>query len=40
MIAGVLFDKDGTLVDFEASWRPVYTAAARAIAVESSIGWE
>lgn len=29
VIRGILFDKDGTLVDYEASWRPVNEAAAR-----------
>ena len=34
MIRAILFDKDGTLVDFEASWRPVYTHAARFLATQ------
>lgn len=28
MIRGILFDKDGTLVDFAATWEPLYRAAA------------
>lgn len=27
-IAGILFDKDGTLLDFHAAWRPAYQSAA------------
>lgn len=32
MIRGLLFDKDGTLVDFEATWRPIYEACSMAAA--------
>ncbi|MCP4808356.1 MAG: HAD family hydrolase [Proteobacteria bacterium] len=32
MIRGILFDKDGTLVDFERTWRPCYDACALAAA--------
>jgi phosphoglycolate phosphatase len=32
MIRGLLFDKDGTLVDFEGTWRPVYEACSLAAA--------
>lgn len=28
MIRGILFDKDGTLLDYEASWRPINARAA------------
>ena len=31
-IRGVLFDKDGTLLDFEATWPPAYAAVAKALA--------
>lgn len=34
-IKGILFDKDGTLVDFRATWIPAYRAAAR-IAAEAA----
>lgn len=33
-IRGILFDKDGTLLDFEATWLPVLRDAARAAAGE------
>ena len=31
MIRGILFDKDGTLLDFHATWMPAYYAAAEAV---------
>ncbi len=31
-IRGILFDKDGTLIDLDATWLPVYRAAARHVA--------
>ena len=36
-IRGVLFDKDGTLLDFEATWPPAYAAVAEK---EPQLGWE
>jgi phosphoglycolate phosphatase len=30
-IRGILFDKDGTLLDFHASWMPAYRTAADAV---------
>ncbi|MDH3692522.1 MAG: HAD family hydrolase [Gammaproteobacteria bacterium] len=34
-IKGILFDKDGTLLDFHATWIPAYEAAAMAVCMES-----
>lgn len=31
MIRGILFDKDGTLLDFHATWMPAYRVAAEAV---------
>ena len=31
-IRGILFDKDGTLIDLDATWLPVYRTAARLVA--------
>lgn len=31
MIKGILFDKDGTLLDFHATWMPAYRVAAEAV---------
>ena len=31
-IRGILFDKDGTLLDFDATWRPAYRRGAEAVA--------
>lgn len=31
-IRGILFDKDGTLIDLDATWLPVYRSAARLVA--------
>ena len=36
-IRGVLFDKDGTLLDFAATWTPVIRAAALAAARDDSV---
>ena len=35
-IEGLLFDKDGTLIDFFATWTPAYCAAADAVAVAAA----
>lgn len=34
-IRGILFDKDGTLLDFEATWPPAYAAVAEALAEQA-----
>ncbi len=34
-IEGVLFDKDGTLTDFHATWMPAYRQAAQAVAARA-----
>ena len=35
MIGGILFDKDGTLVDFRRTWMPAYLGLAAQLAVET-----
>lgn len=34
MIRGILFDKDGTLLDFYATWLPIYLSAARRLCLD------
>jgi len=36
-IQGVVFDKDGTLLDFEKTWAPVHRACAAAVTSESTL---
>ena len=36
-IAGVLFDKDGTLIDFRATWVPAYLGVAAELALQAGM---
>jgi len=36
-IQGIVFDKDGTLLDFERTWAPVHRACAAAVAAEDAL---